>query len=123
MAAARNLSRARWHQHNSRNTLQNEQRCANAALSLLFRFVSVLRMSSGPGSRSAPGLLTMANSGVHSNGSQFFITTEIAEHLNGRSVAFGRVAAGMDVVTAVANLYCIRGKPVAEITVSKCGEL
>lgn len=65
----------------------------------------------------------MANSGVHSNGSQFFVTTEAAHHLNGRSVAFGRVTSGMDLIKAVNGLYSIRGKPVSDILIEKCGEL
>lgn len=73
--------------------------------------------------RSGPGLLTMANSGVHTNGSQFFITTEPAGHLDGRSVAFGRVTSGLEVVRAVYGMYSIRGKPVSEITIEKSGEI
>ena len=65
----------------------------------------------------------MANSGVHSNGSQFIITTEPAGHLDGRSVAFGRVTSGLEVVKAVYGMYSIRGKPVSEIKISNCGEI
>lgn len=71
----------------------------------------------------SPGLLTMANSGLHTNGSQFYITTAPAGHLDGRSVAFGRVTKGLEVVRAVYGMYSIRGKPVSEITVEKSGEL
>ncbi|CAM9346142.1 unnamed protein product [Hapterophycus canaliculatus] len=70
-----------------------------------------------------PGILTMANSGLHTNGSQFYITTEQAGHLDGRSVAFGRVVKGLEVVRAVYGMYSIRGKPVSEITIEKCGEI
>lgn len=65
----------------------------------------------------------MANSGLHTNGSQFYITTCPAGHLDGRSVAFGRVTKGMEVVRAVFGMYSIRGKPVSEITIEKSGEL
>lgn len=65
----------------------------------------------------------MATSGVHSNGSQFYVTTEPAEHLDGRCVAFGRVEAGMEVVKALYNLYNVRGRPVSEIKIEKSGEL
>lgn len=65
----------------------------------------------------------MANSGVHTNGSQFFITVEPAGHLDGRSVAFGRVTSGLEVVRAVYGMYSIRGKPVSEIKVERCGEI
>ncbi|CAM9790066.1 unnamed protein product [Scytosiphon promiscuus] len=65
----------------------------------------------------------MANSGLHTNGSQFYITTEQAGHLDGRSVAFGRVVKGLEVVRAVYGMYSIRGKPVSEITIERCGEI
>lgn len=65
----------------------------------------------------------MANSGLHTNGSQFYITTEAAGHLDGRSVAFGRVIKGLEVVRAVYGMYSIRGKPVSDIKIEKCGEI
>ncbi|CAN0078523.1 unnamed protein product [Discosporangium mesarthrocarpum] len=72
---------------------------------------------------SEPGLLTMANSGVHSNGSQFFVTVEPAGHLDGRSVAFGRVVAGMDVIQALYSLFSTKGRPVSNILVARCGTM
>ncbi len=47
------------------------------------------------------GVLAMANSGPHTNGSQFFITLDAAEHLNGIHTIFGQVTSGMDAVKTI----------------------
>jgi cyclophilin family peptidyl-prolyl cis-trans isomerase len=49
----------------------------------------------------APGILSMANAGANTNGSQIFITYTATPHLNGRHAVFGTVTAGMDVLRSI----------------------
>ncbi|KAE9396354.1 cyclophilin [Gymnopus androsaceus JB14] len=72
-------------------------------------------------SHSRPGLLSMANSGPNSNGSQFFITTVPTTWLDGLHVVFGEVVDGMDVIEAIEAQGSISGQPVRQITITHCG--
>ncbi|RPA94011.1 peptidyl-prolyl cis-trans isomerase B precursor [Choiromyces venosus 120613-1] len=72
-----------------------------------------------------PGLLSMANAGKDTNGSQFFITTVITSWLDGRHVVFGEVMEGMDVVKMIEQVKKSPGSdsPAEAVTIAKSGEL
>ncbi|KAL7147866.1 hypothetical protein ABFS83_06G137800 [Erythranthe nasuta] len=70
-----------------------------------------------------PGVLSMANSGADSNGSQFFITTVITSWLDGRHVVFGKVVSGMEVVQKIEAQGRQSGTPKTEVIISDSGEL
>ena len=72
---------------------------------------------------SAPGLLSMANSGPNTNGSQFFITTAVTTWLDGKHVVFGRVVKGADVVRAVEAVGSESGKCRKPVTITASGQL
>ncbi|KAG9239984.1 cyclophilin-like domain-containing protein [Calycina marina] len=72
---------------------------------------------------SKKGLMSMANSGKDTNGSQFFITTSTPGHLNGKHVVFGEVLEGYEIVEKIENVKKQGDKPVPSVTITKSGEL
>ena len=70
-----------------------------------------------------PGLLSMANAGRNTNGSQFFITTAVTGWLDGKHVVFGKVTEGMDVIKALEKTGSQSGSTNKKIVVDDCGEL
>ena len=70
-----------------------------------------------------PGLLSMANAGPNTNGSQFFITTVVTPWLDGKHVVFGEVLEGFDIAKKIEALGSQSGKPSKRIVVADSGEL
>lgn len=71
----------------------------------------------------APGDLSMANSGPNTNGSQFFLTTAKTDWLDEKHVIFGRVIEGMNVVYKIESCGTKGGKPTSKVIIANSGEL
>ncbi|CAK9179708.1 unnamed protein product [Ilex paraguariensis] len=69
-------------------------------------------------------MLSMANVGPNTNGSQFFITTTRTSHLDGKHVVFGKVVKGMGVVRSVEHVTAGDNDcPTSDVIISDCGEI
>eukprot|EP01066_Platyproteum_vivax_P012528 Platyproteum_vivax@DN5696_c0_g1_i1.p1 len=69
------------------------------------------------------GVVSMASSGKHTNGSQFTITLNKCAALDGKQVVFGQVVSGMEVVRAIEKVPCTKETPRVQIVIVGCGEV
>ncbi|KAK8955406.1 Peptidyl-prolyl cis-trans isomerase CYP19-1 [Platanthera guangdongensis] len=70
-----------------------------------------------------PGILSMANAGANTNGSQFFICTEKTSWLDGKHVVFGQVVEGLNVIRDVEKVGSSSGRTSKTVTIADCGQL
>lgn len=71
----------------------------------------------------SPLLLSMANAGKNTNGSQFFITFDATPHLDGKHVVFGKVTSGAEVVEAMQSVGSQSGATKKKVEITDCGQL
>lgn len=70
-----------------------------------------------------PGILSMANAGANTNGSQFFITTTRTPWLDGKHVVFGKVVDGYGVVEEMEKVGSESGQTSERVVIEDCGEI
>nr|ACV88654.1 cyclophilin [Pinus massoniana] len=70
-----------------------------------------------------PGILSMANAGPNTNGSQFFICTAQTSWLDGKHVVFGRVVEGLEVVREIEKVGSGSGRTSKPVVVADSGQL